>query len=138
MKHVDVTPLLKKPNLDLDNMKHYRSMSNVSFASKLLAWCLLEHATTDDLLDRNQSAYRPYRSTETALVLVQNDILHALDRRQGVTLVLLDMSAAFDTVDHDILITRLEKRIEVTCSVIAYIRSYLTDRTQSVKIPGGA
>ena len=141
MKHAIVTPLLKKANLDPDNMTNYRPISNLSFASKLLerhvARCLLDHATTNDLLDRNQSAYRPHHSTETALVLVQTDILKALDRRHDVILILLDMSAAFDTVDHDVLVTRLEQRFGVTGCAIAWITSYLSDRSQSVKIHGG-
>ena len=97
MKHAIVTPVLKKANLDPDNLTNYRPISNLSFASKLLerhvAHCLLDHATANDLLDRNQSAYRPHYSTETALVLVQNDILKALDRQHSVILILLDMSA---------------------------------------------
>ena len=97
MKHADITPLAKKPNIDPDNMKQYRPISNLSFVSKLfdrhVARCLLEHANKNDLLDRNQSAYRPYHSKETEQVIVQNDIPHALDRRQGVIHVLFDMSA---------------------------------------------
>ena len=74
------------------------------------ARCLPDHATNNDLFDRNQSAYRPHTSTETALVLVQNHILEALDRRY----LLLDMSATFD---HDILVTRLGQHINLTGSV---------------------
>ena len=137
MKHASVTPLLKNANLDPDNMTNYRPISNLSFASKLLerhvVRCLLDHATTNDLLDRNQSAYRPHHSTETALVLVQNDILKALDRRHGVILILLDMSAAFDTVDHNVLVTRLEQRFGVTGCAIAWIKSYLSDRSPSAR-----
>ncbi len=124
-----VTLVLKKANLDPDNLTYYIPISNLSFASKLLerhvARCLLDHATANDLLDRNQSAYRPHNSTETALVIVQNDILKAFDRRHGVILILLDMSAAFDTVDCDVLVTRLIQRFGVTggCA-IAWIKSY--------------
>ena len=60
-----------------------------------------------------------------------------VDRRHGVILILLDMSAAFDTVDHDVLVTRLEQRFGVTGCAIAWIKSYLSDRSQSVKIHGG-
>ena len=138
MKHVIVTPVLKKANLNPDNLTNYRPILNLSFASKLLeryfARCLLDHATANDLLDRNQSAYRPHNSTETALVLVQNDILKALDRRHGV--ILLDMSAAFDTVYHDVLVTRLIQRFGVTGCAIAWIKSHLADRSQSVNING--
>ena len=71
------------------------------------------------------SAYRPHHSTDTALVLVHNDILKALDRRHGVILILLEMSAAFDTVDHDVLVTHLEQPFGVTGCAIAWIKSYL-------------
>ena len=57
---------------------------------------MLDHMTANYLLERHQSAYKSHHSTETAVVLVQNDILGALDRRFGVIVVLLDMSAAFD------------------------------------------
>ena len=129
MKHAIVTPVFKKANLDPDNLTNYRPISNLSFASKLLeshdprAAYSITHCTANDLLDRNQSAYRPHHSTETALVLVQNDILKALDRRHGVILILLDMSAAFDTVDHDVLVTRLVQRFGVTGCAIAWIKS---------------
>ena len=129
MKHAIVTPVLTKANLDPDNLTNCRPISNLSCASKLLerhvARCLLDHATANDLLDRNQSAYRPHHSTETALVLVQNDILKALYRRHCVILILLDMSTAFDTVDHNFLVTRLVQRFGVTggCA-IAWIKSY--------------
>ena len=53
-------------------------------------------------------------STETALIKIQHDILVSLDNSKGVLLILLDISAAFDTIDHNILLTRLESRIGVT------------------------
>ena len=59
-----------------------------------------------------QSEYREGHSTETALVKIHHDILQAIDNQQCVLLVLLDLSAAFDTVDHEILIQRLQNRID--------------------------
>ena len=91
--------------------------------------------TANSLLERHKSAYKSHHSTETALDLVQNDILGALDRRFGVILVLLDMSAAFDTVNHEILLNRLEHRYGMAGSVLAWMRSYLTDRSQCVYLP---
>jgi hypothetical protein len=61
----------------------------------------------NSLIDYHQSAYRANHSTETGLLKVQNDILRAIDDGYGVYLVLLDLSAAFDTIDHTILIRRL-------------------------------
>ena len=141
LKHADVTPVPKKANIDQDNMNSCRPISNLPFISKIFERCrtlLLDHMTANNLLERHQSAYKSHHSTETALVLVQNDILGALDRRFGVILVLLDMSAAFDTVNHEILLSRLEQRYGMAGSVLAWMRSYLTDRSQCVYLQGGA
>lgn len=81
-----------------------------------------------------QSAYKVFHSTETALVKVQNDILRAVDTNHSIILLLLVLSAAFDTVDHSILLSRLEQRFGVKGKVIQWIKSYLMDREQFVQI----
>ena len=110
-KHAVITPLLKKPNLDPDLMNNYRPISNFSFVSKLLerhvAAQLRQHLDNNDLLAIFQRAYRQHHSTETALVRIQNNHLISVDRKKGVLTVLLDMSAAFDTVDHSMLIGQM-------------------------------
>ena len=68
---------------------------------------LRQHLDNNNVLDTFQSAYRQHHSTETAMVRTQNDHLHSLDRRKGVLAVLLDMSAAFDAVDHSMLTSQL-------------------------------
>ena len=68
---------------------------------------LNEHLINNSLFDPLQSAYRDKHSTETALIKVQNDILSALDVGSSAILLMLDLSAAFDTIDHDILLSRL-------------------------------
>jgi hypothetical protein len=139
-KKAIVTPLLKKSHLDPENLKNYRPISNLPFLSKVLEKCVLHrlHAHTDDhpLQEPMQSAYRQFHSTETALLKVQNDILHAIDNKQCVFLVLLDLSAAFDTVDHGVLLKRLEERFGVTDQALQWIRSYLFERKQSIVIDG--
>ncbi len=83
----------------------------------------------NDLNDHMQSAYQEYHSTETALVKVHNDNMEAVDGGSYVILVLLDLSAPFDTVDHAIMLHRLEKSL-------LWFKSYLSSRTQRVYIKG--
>ena len=67
---------------------------------------------------------------------MQNDILQSLDKKESVILVLLDLSAAFDTVGHDILLSRLEERFGVSGNVLLWFKSYLSSRSQYVNING--
>ena len=83
-----------------------------------------------------QSAYKPFHSCETVLVRVHNDILVAIDKRHFVMLLLLDLSAAFDTVDHDILLTRLHSKYSISGIALEWFRSYLTNRSQFALIEG--
>ena len=106
-----VHPLVKKPGLELEN-KNFRPISNLQCTSKLtdkaVAIQLQTHMLTNDLFPEMQSAYREHHSTETALLKVKNDILMNMAKGYVTLLVLLNLSAAFDTVDHDILIHRLQ------------------------------
>ena len=81
-----------------------------------------------------QSAYRKHHSTETTLIRVTNDILRTIDRRQDVVLVLLDLSAAFDTIDHTILVERLESYFGFSKLTLCWFRSYLENCRQSIII----
>ena len=83
-----------------------------------------------------QSAYKTLHSTESALLKVQDDILQALDQKKVAVLVLLDLSAAFDTVDHQVLIERLHKRLGISGNSLKWFKSYLTQRFQSISING--
>ena len=69
---------------------------------------------------------------------MHNDILTAIDNRRTVILLLLDLSAAFDTVDHDILLSRLQERFGVTDKPLLWFQSYLSSRMQYVAVDGGA
>ena len=79
--------------------------------------------TENNLHEHLQSAYKPGHSTATALVKVQNDILNSIDQHRIVILVMLDLSAAFDTIDHDILVSRMENTLGITGQALAW--SYL-------------
>lgn len=81
-----------------------------------------------------QSAYRKHHSTESALLRVSNDIFGILDSQREVILVLLDLSAAFDTIDHHLLLTRLRTYFNFTEIVLQWFSSYLLDRFQQVTI----
>jgi hypothetical protein len=141
-KEAILTPLLKKPTLDKDQFKNYRPVSNLSFISKVLervvAQKLENYMLANGLGEQLQSAYKKFHSTETALVYIQNDILRSLDDKSAVVLMLLDLSAAFDTVDHEILLKRLEDRLGISGSVLEWFRSYLTGRVQRVCVQGSS
>ena len=142
MKHALVKPLLKKPNLDPECLNNYRPVSNLSFLSKVLERIvlrqLLDHLEHHSLLEQFQSAYRKCHSTETALVKLVNDLLLASDSGQVSLLALLDLSAAFDTLDHNILIKRLSHTFGFSGCVLSWLKSYITGRTQSVVIDGSS
>ena len=84
-------------------------------------------------MESHQSAYRPFRSTETALLKVKSDVIGALEKQEVACLILLDLSMAFDTTDHDILLGRLKLRFAVTGTTLNWLQSYLTHRTQAVE-----
>src|SRR5678816_407340 len=85
-------------------------------------------------LCRFQSAYRKFHSTETALLRIYNDLLLASNRKEVSALVLLDLSAAFDTIDHQILLTRLRTFFGFSGTALSLIESYLSNRLQFVTI----
>ena len=82
------------------------------------------HLSQNNLHEPLQSAYTPNHSTETAVVKVSNDILRALDCRQGVYLVLLDLSAAFDTIDHKVFLRRLQEDYGIEGGVTDWMECY--------------
>ena len=92
----------------------------------------MDHVTHNGLSEKFQSAYRASHSTETALTQVRNDILLNMDNQRSTCLVLLNLSAVFDTLDHDTLLNHLEKRFKITGVILKWIESYLSDRSQAV------
>ena len=119
-KRALVKPLLKKPCLELLE-KNYRPVSNLSYISKLVELVvaqLITHIERHGRMEAHQSAYHSSHSTETALLKVKTDIIQALDNQEVACLILLDLSAVFDTIDHDILLNRLKSRFAVTGIVL--------------------
>ena len=106
LKKAFATPLIKKLILDCKVCKNYWPVSNLSSVSELIKGIicvqLVDYLKENDLYGIFHSAYRQLHSTETALLPVQNDISQAVDSVDRAILVLLDLSAAFDTIDHEV------------------------------------
>ena len=134
-----ISPILKKPGLDVAR-ENFRPISNLEFVGKLcekvVSAQLVKHVNDNNLNDVFQSAYKAGHSTETALARVLNDMLRSIDERRVTILVLLDLSAAFDTVVYDILLHRLCHRFGVTGRALDWFRSYLTSRSERVTVNG--
>ena len=137
-KETVVKPLLKKPSLDPNSLKNYRPISNLSFLSKvtekIVLSQLLAYLNANSLFPTSQSGYRPGHSTETALLNMFSDILHALDNGDVTVVTLLDLSAALYTIDHNVLCQRLEHLYGISCTSLNWFSSYLSNRTQTVTI----
>ena len=128
-KEALVTPILKKPGLDPTQLNNLRPVSNLHFISTLTEHSVFDqihsHMSRFALYPTLQSTYRTGHSTETALLKVQNNILMNFNCKHVTLLVLLDLSAAFDTVDHDILLARLKSSVGIKwhCSKLVYVLS---------------
>ncbi|PIK38386.1 putative RNA-directed DNA polymerase from mobile element jockey-like [Apostichopus japonicus] len=137
-KYAHIRPHLKKATLDQNILENYRPVSNLSFLSKVLekvvARRLDQYMDDNELQEKYQSAYTKLHSTETALIKVHSDIMHNIDDGKAVALVLLDLSAAFDTIDHSILLNRLRNVYGITGNALKWMTSYLQNRRQSVII----
>jgi hypothetical protein len=137
-KVASITPLLKKPGLDKSIPSNYRPVSNLNTISKILERLFLSRIQPHVLASPNfnpfQSAYRPKHSTETGLLSVLDNIFHASDTGISTLLVSLDLSAAFDTIDHGILLNRLRTSFGFAGSFYQWIESYLIGRSQFVRI----
>ena len=138
LKHAVVRPIIKDKNGNKDEYKNYRPVSNLTFLSKLIEKCansqLQAYLQTNNLYPKYQSAYRKGHSCETALLKVVNDIQKEISSRNMVAMMLLDLSSAFDTIDHSVLLNKLNKDFGISGSVLEWIKSYLSNRTFAVRI----
>ena len=129
LKQAYVTPLIKKASLDKEEMKNYRPVSNIPIISKLIEKIvssrILQHLAFNNLHTNFQSAYKKHHSTESALLRVANDILRYIDNKKSVLLILLDLSAAFDTIDHEILLARAHSRFGIDGKALYWLNAYL-------------
>ena len=138
-KEAVVTPLLKKPGL-VSLFKNLRPVTNLAYISKLTERAVFnqiyDHLVRSGLYPQLQSPYHRYHSTETALIEVANDILLNMSSQRVTLLVLLDLSAAFDTVDHAILLKRLTTDFGIGGKALEWFSSYLSGRSQRVLFEG--
>ena len=140
LKSAVVFPLFKEMNelMDKDNLKNYRPVSNLQFVGKLIerivAIRLNKHMSDNDLNSDFQYGYNKDHSTETLLLKVINNLLISCDNQIPTFLMLLDLSAAFDTVDQVKLLDILKFEIGVDGTALKWFSSFLMKRTQKVKI----
>ena len=134
-----ITPVFKK-SLDKNELKNYRLVANLPFISKVIEKCaasqVVNHVYEHNLAEPLQSTYKALHSTETTLTCVRNDFLRAIDKQQAVFLFMLDLSAAFGTVDATILLQRLDCEFGIAGSVQQWFKTYLGQRSFRVSISG--
>ena len=128
LKEAVIDPLLKKSSLELELYAN-RPVSNLRLLTKVthkvVTTRLNAYFQNNNLFEPFQSAYKQFHSCETALIRVQNDILRSIDNNCRVVLLLLDLSAAFDTVDHGILLNRLPSKFGIKGQAWCWFQSYL-------------
>ena len=123
MKQAIVTPILKKTNSDWNDLQNYRvCLKSYWKGCYDPVWRVMQSNYLDEV---NQSAYKNRHCTETALLKVTNDIDLALDENKVAALTMLDLSTAFDTIDHDILIHRLEHGFGIKGTALQWFSSYI-------------
>ena len=134
-----IRPYLKRIGLDIDILANYRPVTNLSFLSKIIERAMLDQLVPFleeiGLIPQCQSAYRKFHSTETALCKIYNDLVRNTCQGKVSLLVLLDLSAAFDTVDHQLLLNDFSN-CGVDGPAHSLLRSYLSNREQRVVVGG--
>ena len=137
LKSAIVRPLLKKAGMGI-TFKDFSPVSNLSYLGKIIegAACnqIMDQAVASGKFEKFQSAYRTKHSTKTTLLRVREEILKCMDKGEIVCLLLLDLSATFDTTDKTVLLNHVKHRFGYGGKVLDWISSYLTGRSQKVAI----
>ena len=133
-----IDPLLKNTTLDHELYKSYRPITNLVFFSKLIERVVLRrlntHISTNALHNDTQFAYKKYHSIETMAIGLVDELLKEFDSNKCTVVLFFDLSAAFDTLDINLLLTILQVEIGVDDSALAWIQSFLSNRMQTVRI----
>ena len=135
-----IYPKLKKPDLDPEDYPHsYRNITNLPMLAKIIEGTIRDQLCPfideNKLLPKYQSAYRRFHSTETALTKVYSDILMHLDKSRSVFMIFLDLSSAFDTLNHDILVDELFA-FGIRDRALGVLKTYLTGRSSRDYVEG--
>ena len=129
LKHVLIKPHLKKPGLDTNELNHYRPVLNLHSLSKIIEKIVVsrleEHMYAYNLYDPLQSACRAKHATETAIIKLNNHVIEGMDEGKCTILASMDLSAAFDTVDQDILLRRLQNVYGIVETALLWFKLYL-------------
>ena len=140
IKTAEITPIFKAHGLDQEKLSNYRPISNLSFVGKLIERVVLKrlntHMCRNNLHVDAQSGYKKQHSTETVLMKVTNDLLIMCDKKSATVMLMLDLSAAFDTVDHNKLLNILYHEIGLRGLALKWMKSFLVGRIQRVNIKG--
>ena len=135
-KNATVRPIVKNFKGNADDLSNYRPVSNISFLSKLVEkvvlWQIDDYLNENNLYCVSQSGYRAFYSCETLNLCMFNTILQEMDKGKVVALFLLDMSAAFDTIDHALLIATLRESYGFGGTALKWFETYLNERKFSV------
>ena len=140
-KHAEGRPGVKNNSSFDPSFSNLRPISNLTFISKLTERAVSDqthnHLSVHNPYPKNQSAYREFYSTETAFLRIKHDILMNMNQ-QHVTfqVTLLDLSAAFDNIDHVILLKRLHSNFGISGRVLSWFQPYLENRSQSIFVNG--
>ena len=133
-----VNPLIKKSTLDFEVLSNYRPVSNLPCLSKTLERASADqsqtHLDANNLHVKFQSEYGHGHSTETALLRTLNNLLAMIEMGRNALLVLLDLSAAFDTINHTLLLNRLHSETCQDSTVLNWFSSYLSCRSQQILV----
>ena len=134
-KTAEVTPIPKAGDHDIPN--NNRPISLLPVLSKVCERVahnqLTSYLLSRDRLSSKQSGNKQWHSTETSVIQTTDEILNAIDKKKLTEVVLLDLSKAFDSIDHQILLAKLQD-IGASRSAIEWFKSYLTSRYQYVRI----
>ena len=132
-----IRPYLKRTGLDVNDLSNYCPVMNLTHLSKIIEWAMFDQLVPFleevGVVPSYQSAYRKLHSTQTALCKIHDDLVSNTCHGKTSLLVLLDLSAAFDTVDHQLPLSDFSD-CGVEGTALSLLESYLVNRELCVAI----